>query len=54
MVAAVGAVTGFDDWAPTLLATSPPDMLRAELTAAVRDILRLPARRRAKTLATQR
>ena len=54
MVAAIGAVTGFDDWAPTLLATSPPEMLRAELTAAVRDILGLPARRRAKSLATQR
>ena len=54
MIAALGAVTGFDDWAPTLLATSPPEMLRAELTAAVRDILRLPARRRAKTLAAPR
>ena len=54
MIAALGAVTGFDDWAPTLLAASPPEMLRAELTATVRDILRLPARRRAKTLATQR
>ena len=54
MIAALGAVTGFDDWAPTLLAASPPEMLRAELTATVRDILRLPARRRAKTLATHR
>ena len=54
MIAALGAVTGFDDWAPTLLAASPPEMLRAELTATVRDILRLPARRRAKTLARQR
>ena len=54
MVAALGAVTGFDDWAPTLLAASPPEMLRAELTATVRDILRLPARRHAKTLATHR
>ena len=54
MIAALGAVTGFDDWAPTLLSSSPPEMLRAELTAAVRDILRLPVRRRAKTLAAQR
>jgi hypothetical protein len=54
MIAALGAVTGFDDWAPTILTTSPPDVLRDELTAAVRDILRLPARRRAKTMAAQR
>ena len=54
MIAALGAVTGFDDWAPALLAASPPEMLRAELTAAVRDILGLSARRRTKTLATQR
>ena len=54
MIAALGAVTGFDDWAPTILTTSPPDVLRDELTAAVRDILRLPARRGAKTLAAQR
>ena len=54
MIAALGAVTGFDDWAPTILTTSPPDVLRDELTAAVRDILRLPARRRAKTISAQR
>jgi AcrR family transcriptional regulator len=42
MVAALGAVTGFDDWAPRLLGESPPDQLHAELVAAVRDILRLP------------
>ena len=54
MIAALGAVTGFDDWAPTILTTSPPDVLRDELTAAVRDILRLPARRRAKTMVAQR
>ena len=50
MIAALGAVTGFDDWAPTLLAASPPEMLRAELTATVRDILRLPARRSQRSL----
>ncbi len=45
MVAALGAVTGFDDWAPNLLAESPPDQLHAELVAAVRDTLGLPRRR---------
>jgi len=53
MVAALGAVTGFDDWGPTLISTSPPEVLRVELTAAVRDILRLPARRRATAPAAQ-
>jgi AcrR family transcriptional regulator len=43
MVAAVGAVTGFDDWAPRLLAEAPSDRLRAELIAATRDVLELPA-----------
>jgi AcrR family transcriptional regulator len=42
MVAALGAVTGFDDWAPQLLATAPPDELRAHLVAGVRDLLQLP------------
>ena len=51
MIAALGAVTGFDDWAPTLIASSPPEVLRAELTASVRDILRLPAPWRAKATA---
>ena len=53
MIAALGAVTGFDDWAPTLLAESPPEMLRAELNATIRDILKLPARRRTKAAASQ-
>jgi AcrR family transcriptional regulator len=44
MVAALGAVTGFDDWAPTLMLEAPPDQLQAELNAAVRDMLGLPAR----------
>ncbi len=49
MIAALGAVTGFDDWAPTLLAESPPEMLRAELNATIRDILKLRAARGTKT-----
>jgi AcrR family transcriptional regulator len=48
MVAALGAVTGFDDWAPTLLKTAEPSMLKAELSAAVRDVLGL---KRARTRA---
>jgi AcrR family transcriptional regulator len=43
MIAALGAVTGFDDWAPTLMVEIPMPELRAELTATVRDILGLPA-----------
>jgi AcrR family transcriptional regulator len=43
MIAALGAVTGFDDWAPGLLIEAPMADLRAELTAAVRDVLGLPA-----------
>lgn len=39
MIAALGAVTGFDDWAPTLIQDIPMAELQAELTAAVRDIL---------------
>jgi AcrR family transcriptional regulator len=42
MIAALGAVTGFDDWAPELMVEIPMPELRAELTAAVRDILGLP------------
>jgi AcrR family transcriptional regulator len=48
MVAAIGAVTGFDDWAPGLLTELPPEQILAELTATVRDILRLPRRRAAR------
>jgi AcrR family transcriptional regulator len=43
MIAALGAVTGFDDWAPGLLIEAPMADLQAELTAAVRDVLGLPA-----------
>jgi AcrR family transcriptional regulator len=49
MIAALGAVTGFDDWAPTLLQESPPEMLRSELNATIRDILKLRAARGTKT-----
>jgi AcrR family transcriptional regulator len=42
MIAALGAVTGFDDWAPTLMEEIPMPELQAELTGAVRDILGLP------------
>jgi len=41
MVCALAAVTGFDDWAPDLLEALDFDMLQAELTATVRDILGL-------------
>lgn len=51
MVAALGAVTGFDDWAPTLLKTADPVVLREELTACVRDVLRLPRTRRRRVAA---
>jgi len=39
MFAALGAVTAFDDWAPTLLAEGPPDVIQRELRASVRAIL---------------
>ena len=42
MIAAVGAVTGFDDWAPDLMTEAPMPELGAELVATVRDILGLP------------
>jgi AcrR family transcriptional regulator len=42
MIAALGAVTGFDDWAPTLMEEIPIAQLMAELNATVRDILGLP------------
>ena len=48
MVAALGAVTGFDDWAPTLLKNADPSELQQELSAAVRDVLGLRARKRAR------
>ena len=44
MVAALGAVTGFDDWAPTLLTETPTEDLRRELVAAVRATLGIDAR----------
>jgi AcrR family transcriptional regulator len=44
MVAALGAVTGFDDWAPTLLTETPTEDLRRELVAAVHATLGIDAR----------
>ena len=44
MVAALGAVTGFDDWAPTLLKEAPAELLEGELVASTRRILALPPR----------
>jgi AcrR family transcriptional regulator len=41
MVAALGAVTGFDDWAPTLLKNADPLVLQQALVATVRDILQV-------------
>ena len=41
MIAALGAVTGFDDWAPTLLKVADPIVLQQELTATVRDVLQV-------------
>jgi AcrR family transcriptional regulator len=44
MIAALGAVTGFDDWAPTLLKDADPHMLQHELSTVVRDALRVTQR----------
>ena len=41
MIAALGAVTSFDDWAPTLLKDADPLVLQQELTATVRDVLQV-------------
>jgi hypothetical protein len=48
MIAALGAVTAFDDWAPRLLADSDAAALETELVAVTRDIIasRRPTRRR--------
>ncbi|MGH8991039.1 MAG: TetR/AcrR family transcriptional regulator [Acidimicrobiia bacterium] len=45
MIAALGAISAFDDWAPDLL-TDEPEVVVAELRAATRDILGLPKLRR--------
>ncbi len=42
MIAALVALTGFDDWAPELLADTPAGVLQAELGAAIHDILGQP------------
>jgi hypothetical protein len=44
MIAALGAVTGFDDWASTLLREADPLTLQTELTATVREMLRVSQR----------
>ncbi len=44
MVAALGAVTGFDDWAPTLLKEADPQTLQEQLSAVVRDVLQVTQR----------
>jgi AcrR family transcriptional regulator len=46
MIAALAAVTAFDDWAPRVLADADPATLSAELVAVTRDILGLRRRRR--------
>jgi AcrR family transcriptional regulator len=46
MIAALAAVTAFDDWAPRLLADTDPAVLSAELVAVTRAILGLRRRRR--------
>ncbi len=53
MIAALGAVTGFDDWAPTLLKTADPSILTAELSAVVRDVLGLPRAKRKRARVSQ-
>ena len=42
MVAALAALTAFDDWAPSLLAETPTEILREELSNTIHDILGLP------------
>jgi AcrR family transcriptional regulator len=44
MVAALSAVTGFDDWAPRLMTMADHQALRDEMVATVRALLHLPAR----------
>jgi AcrR family transcriptional regulator len=39
MFAALGAVSAFDDWAPTLLTEGPPDVIQHELRASVHALL---------------
>ena len=54
MVAALGAVTAFDDWAPELV-SEDPERVVVELQAIVRDILGLAKKRRPRaTPATSR
>ncbi len=41
MVAALSALTGFDDWGPDLIHETPPEILRTELLGAARAMLGL-------------
>jgi AcrR family transcriptional regulator len=43
MIAALAAVTGFDDWGPTFIQDLPIDDLQDELKAITRQILGVPA-----------
>ena len=43
MVAALAAITGFDDWAPTLMVETDPQVLVRELKLVVREILGVTA-----------
>ncbi|HVW31575.1 MAG TPA: helix-turn-helix domain-containing protein [Acidimicrobiia bacterium] len=47
MIAALGAVTAFDDWAPDLMGEKP-ETVAAELSLVTREILGLPKRRRGR------
>jgi hypothetical protein len=46
-MAALGAVTAFDDWAPTRLADAPLDVIERELASVVQAIVGLPKPARA-------
>jgi AcrR family transcriptional regulator len=46
MFAALGAITAFDDWAPQLIISATPEVIRTELTRGVRALLGLPDPRR--------
>ena len=47
MIAALGAVTAFDDWAPDLMGEAP-ETVAAELAVVTREILQLPKKRRSR------
>jgi AcrR family transcriptional regulator len=51
MLAALGAVTAFDDWAPRILLEADPAIVQDELAAVIRAILNLPGRAAAEPTA---